>query len=267
MVRTRELRSDWTPEEIEEILSEHRAVTLPVSITVSGRQKVVGFSEAESVIRKARLIGIEDCWCRQKLSNCKGPLDVCLTFDDEAKTAIAERGGRRATAEEALDALERSHKAGLVHLAFVRKGTEIFSICGCCSCCCHTMAAITRFGYDLGVVEKADVVAVHEPETCKNCKLCVSKCQFDAWGVVDGKVRLYALRCSGCGVCASSCPTGSLRLVPRKPESDLEWTRSDGKWVLVPKEREPPAVKGRKNPSASSRPPRKGRGRARTKRT
>jgi len=261
----KDLRSDWTPEELEEILSEHKAVTLPVSITVEGRQKVVGFSEAESVIRKAGLIGIEDCWCRQKHGNCESPLDVCLTFDKEAEVAIAERGGRRATAEEALDALERSHNAGLVHLAFVRKGTEIFSICGCCSCCCHTMAAITRFGYDLGVVEKADVVAVHEPSTCKNCKLCVSRCQFDAWGIVGGKVRLYDLRCSGCGVCVSSCPTGSIHLVARKTESDKERARSNGRWVLVSKADEVASGRKKKPPSHRTKA-RKGKRGARARR-
>jgi len=60
------------------------------------------------------------------------------------------------------------------------------------------------------------MIAVHDKETCENCGLCMSRCHFDAWGLVGDEVHLYSKRCAGCGVCVASCPTGSIKLVERK---------------------------------------------------
>ncbi|OGS42408.1 MAG: hypothetical protein A3K67_06770 [Euryarchaeota archaeon RBG_16_62_10] len=209
------VKNEWTEAEIDEILAEYKPITVPVSISVKGNQKILGFSEAEKILGKARLISLEPCWCRLKLKNCNGPIDVCICVDTEAEIAISERDGWKATLEEAMDALRRSHKAGLVHLAYETEGHEMRSICSCCACCCHTMAAITRFGYDGSTVEHADVIAVHDPAKCNDCQLCVKKCHFDAWNLVGDKVHHYSLRCGGCGVCASFCPKGAITMVKR----------------------------------------------------
>jgi len=212
----RAVRNEWTEAEIDEILDEYRPITIPVSISVEGKQKVLGFSEVKKILKEAELISLEPCWCRLKLKNCDAPVDVCVCVDKEAELAMSERGGWEATLEEAMDALRKSHKAGLVHLAYELEGGEMRSICSCCACCCHTLAAITRFGYDGGVVEHSDVIAAHDPTKCNDCQLCVKKCHFDAWGVVGEKVHHYSLRCSGCGVCASFCPQGAIKMVKRK---------------------------------------------------
>jgi len=215
MPRPRIIRNEWTTKEIDEILDSYKPITIPVSISVKGKQKVLGFSEAEKILRKAKLISLEPCWCRLKLKNCDGPIDVCICVDEEAELAISKRDGWKASLDEAMAALKKSHKAGLVHIAYEFENQEMRSICSCCACCCHTLAAITRFGYG-DVVGRADVIAVHDPSKCNNCKICVSKCHFDAWDLVGEKVHHYSLKCAGCGVCASFCPTGSIRLVKRK---------------------------------------------------
>jgi len=225
MPRSKVIHNEWTTDEIDEILEHYKPVTIPVSISVKGNQKVLGFSEAERILRKAKLISLEPCWCRLKLKNCDGPIDVCICVDTEAELAISERDGWKATFEEAMTALKKSHKAGLVHLAYEFEGHEMRSICSCCACCCHTLAAITRFGYG-DVVGRADVIAVHDPSKCNNCKLCVSKCHFDAWNMVGEKVHHYSLKCAGCGVCASFCPTGAIRMVKRKVHRTKEGKKS-----------------------------------------
>ncbi len=217
MFRERVIQNEWTTDEIDEMLSEMKPITLPVSITVKGRQKVLDLSESRRILEGAKLISLENCMCRVKLKNCDAPVDVCICIDEEAEIAISDRGGWKTTLEDALAALERTHKAGLVHLAYEIDGHELRAICSCCACCCHSLAAITRFGYNVDVVERSSKVAVHDSGTCKNCGLCVSKCHFDAWGTVADKVHLYTMRCAGCGVCAAFCPTGSITLVDRKP--------------------------------------------------
>lgn len=214
MPRPRTIKNEWTTDEIDEILAVYTPVTIPVSISIEGNQKVLSLMEAERILKKAKLISLEPCWCRLKLKNCNGPIDVCICVDREAEIAIKERQGWKATFEDAMEALRKTHKAGLVHLAYEMKGHEMRSICSCCACCCHTMAAITRFGYE-GAVGFSDRIAVYEPLVCSNCKVCVDKCHFDAWGLVSGKVHHYPKKCAGCGVCVSFCPKGAIQLKPR----------------------------------------------------
>ncbi len=206
---------DWTRAQIDEVLAEYIPVTVPVSISVKGKQKVLGFNEMEKILKKAKLISLEPCWCRLKIKGCDGPIDVCVCVDKEAELAISKREGRKATYEEAMNALRRSHKAGFVHLAYETPGHEMRSICSCCACCCHTMAAITRFGYDPAIVGHADVIAVYSSENCNQCGLCVKRCHFKAWTTDGDKVLHNPDKCAGCGVCVSSCPTGSITLNKR----------------------------------------------------
>ena len=208
---------DWTKEEIDELLTEYVPVTIPVSIKVEGKHKVLGFDELERILRKAKLISIEPCWCRLRVKGCEGPVDVCVCVDQEAEDAIGKREGRKATFDEAMDALRRGHEAGLVHLAYETPGHEMRSICSCCSCCCHTMSGITRLKfYDPSIVGPADVIAVHLPETCTDCGVCVERCHFKAWSFTGDKVKHDSALCAGCGVCVSFCPSASIKLVKRK---------------------------------------------------
>ena len=206
---------DWTRTEINDILAEYKPMTVPVSISVEGKQKVLGFHELEKILKKAKLISLEPCWCRLKIEGCKGPIDVCVCVDKEAELAIAKREGWKATFKEAMDALRKTHKAGLVHLAYDTPGHEMRSICSCCACCCHTMAAITRFGYNPAIIGHADVIAVYSSKECDQCGLCVKRCHFKAWTIDGDKVQHNPAKCAGCGVCVSFCPTGSIRLNKR----------------------------------------------------
>ncbi len=217
MATKRKLKKDWTTKEIDEQLGEFKVVTVPVNISYEGDQRVLSFTEAENILRNASIISLESCTCRQQMGNCDGPVeDICIGVNDGARQAISLRDGREATFEEAKAALERTHKAGLVHMSFELEGQVMSAICGCCQCCCHALAAMTRFGGYEGLIKNSDMIAVYDESECTNCQLCVEKCQFDGWGVVGGKVRHYSGRCTGCGVCASFCPEGSIKLAPRQ---------------------------------------------------
>ena len=109
---------EWTDAEIDGILDEVKPVTVPVSITVKGRQKILSFKECESLLRKARKISLEPCWCRLKIKGCTSPIDICVSMNREAELAVSERQGRQVSLDEAMEALKRGHRAGLVHLAY-----------------------------------------------------------------------------------------------------------------------------------------------------
>jgi ferredoxin len=207
---------DWTLEELKrDYVGAMKAIIIPVNISIQGQQQVLDTSSAEKILRNAKLITLEDCGCRTKWKKCNAPLDVCLSIDGEAQDAL-KRGAKPISVQKALKILERSHKAGLVHLAYVFEGKEKPEIiCSCCSCCCHSMSALVRFGIPDHVIA-SEYRASQNGETCENCGTCVERCQFHARKLVNDRLRFTKEKCFGCGLCITACPTNSISLVKRK---------------------------------------------------
>ncbi|HEX9907486.1 MAG TPA: 4Fe-4S binding protein [Thermoplasmata archaeon] len=215
----RTMKEGWSRDEVDKVLDELSPITVPVSISVNGKQKILGLDECERMLRKAKIIGLEPCWCRLKIKGCDAPIDICVTMDEETELAVREREGRKVSLSQAMAALKKGHKAGLVHLAYETPGHDIKAICSCCSCCCHTMYGITQMGMNRDVVGQADVIAVHIPDTCTDCGICVKRCHFKAWSFDEDKVVHNPSLCAGCGVCVSFCPSNSIKMVKRKTKA------------------------------------------------
>ncbi len=209
-------RNDWTKEELEEkYVDTMTAVTIPVNIHIEGQQRILDLSEIKKILKDAKLISLGECDCRRTFKKCDAPLDVCISLDKEAEAIIKEGAAKKVNLKEALGALERSHTAGLVHIAYTFRGQEKPEvICSCCSCCCHSMSALVRFGIPKAVV-MSKYVAVNNPETCKNCGTCVERCQFKARHLENNKLVHNETKCFGCGLCVSTCPTKSISLAKR----------------------------------------------------
>ncbi|MFX0168468.1 MAG: ATP-binding protein [Candidatus Hodarchaeota archaeon] len=209
-------KSDWTKEEIQRnYVDTMIAQTLPVNMKVEGQTRIHDFSQAESLLRDAKLISLAICDCREKVQGCGNPLDVCIGIDREAEVLIAEGQARQVNLEEALAALHQSHEAGLVHISYTDKGDpKPFIICSCCACCCHSLAGLMRFEIPEAVVA-ADFVAVQDDETCIHCGTCIDRCHFQARRFEDGVLVFNSSKCFGCGVCTSTCPTGAISMEER----------------------------------------------------
>ena len=214
--KTMNKSNDWTLKELKrDYIGQMKAITIPINISIQGQQQVLDTSAAEKILKNAKLITLGDCGCRKKWKKCDAPLDVCLSIDEEPQDAL-KRGAKQISVQKALKVLERSYKAGLVHLAYVFKGKEKPEyICSCCSCCCHSMSALVRFGVPDHVIA-SEYVASQNEETCKNCGTCVERCQFNARRFVNDKLHFTKEKCFGCGLCVSTCPTNSISLVKRK---------------------------------------------------
>ncbi len=215
-----EEKNDWTREQLQkEYVEQMTAVTIPVNIAIHGQQTVLDLSTIENILRSAEIISLEDCGCRAKWHKCNAPLDVCISLDNRAREAI-QSGARRIPLAQALVVLQRSHRAGLVHLAFTFKGEEKPEvICSCCSCCCHSLSALVRFGMPDAVVA-SEHIASQSDETCNSCGACVQRCQFRARHLdSDNRLVFDSSKCFGCGLCVSTCPTGSIALIKRNSVS------------------------------------------------
>ncbi len=209
------MKKDWTREELEEkFIGKMMAVTIPVNVTIEGKHRIVEMAELEKILRDAEVITQSECYCRETMGNCIEPMDGCLSVDDAAREDI-KAGAKEISLEEALEAMERTSEAGLVHLAYVFEGKgEPEVICSCCSCCCHSLGAAVRFGY-LGHVFESCFIASHDVEKCQNCGACVGRCQFGARELVDDKLVFHRDKCFGCGVCVKTCPASAIEMAKR----------------------------------------------------
>jgi Pyruvate/2-oxoacid:ferredoxin oxidoreductase delta subunit len=207
---------DWTKEEIErEFIGEMTAVTVPVDIHLEGRQQILDFAQMTKILRKAKLISLGECGCRKRVKECDAPIEVCLGLDKKAEGEIKRGSAKEVGLKGALEALRRSHDAGLVHIAYTFKEDERPGyVCSCCSCCCHSMSGLVRFGIPEAVVA-SEYVTTNNSDTCINCGKCVERCQFRARRLENDRLAFNRARCFGCGVCTSTCPTNSISLVKR----------------------------------------------------
>ncbi len=210
------MKKDWTREELEkDYVGKMKAFTLPVNYSISGKQKILDMKELEQILREAKVIAQEECDCRTRMGNCIDPMDGCLGLDDEAIEWIEEKKGKRITVDEALEALKRTHDAGLVHMAYIFEGEEKPTwICSCCFCCCHSLSAALRFGYSDHVFS-SKYIATQDSDKCSSCGTCVDRCQFKARELLDDELIYNEEKCFGCGVCVDTCPEDAIEMVER----------------------------------------------------
>ena len=207
---------DWNKKELETKLANFTAVvTVPVNVHIESRQRILDLSEMQRILGAAKFISVSSCSCREKVRGCDAPLDVCFSLNKRAEKFVEKGLAKEVTLKEALDTLRRTHEAGLVHVTLTLTGRdEPEVICSCCSCCCHSLGGLVRFGMSDAIVA-SKYVANYNLATCINCGRCVSRCQFKANWTEKGKVKFDETRCFGCGVCISTCPTNSISLIPR----------------------------------------------------
>ena len=210
-------KKDWTREEIQQdYLETMVAVTIPVNVKMDGTTRIYDLSQSEAILKKARIISLANCDCREKVRACNNPLDVCISIDKEAENAISKNHGKEVSLDEALAALRRSHNAGLVHISYTDKGKPApLIICSCCACCCHSLGGLVRFDLPDAVVE-SDSIAQQDVDVCIQCGVCVTRCQFQARMMENGTLVYNPAKCFGCGVCVSTCPVEAISMVKRK---------------------------------------------------
>lgn len=209
---------DWTTEQIHDIVEQriHAAITIPVKVEIKGNHRVLNLEEARRYLEDAQLIVLMDCTCRLQRQNCDSPLTTCIRLNERGEQAMTSEqlsvlNPREATIEEALNVLDHSHKAGLVHIALAVDREEINEICSCCPCCCLVLSAILRFGSARHIL-KFTAIAMTDQSKCVGCGICAERCQFGARKMVNDTVVFDPELCSGCGLCVSTCLAQAITL-------------------------------------------------------
>lgn len=205
----------WTKKKVKEFAEELSAVTVPINVTFEGKQRILDLTQVERVLRDAKTIAVADCECRTRVKGCDAPVDVCLYLNEEATKLVKKGKARISSLDEALGILKKTCESGLVHIAYTDKGDEKPNyICSCCSCCCHSFAAIQKFGFHDALIS-SDMIAVQDDDLCDDCGVCVDRCHFKARMIEKGVVMFDSKECFGCGLCVTVCPTGAISLARR----------------------------------------------------
>jgi ferredoxin len=183
-------------------------------------------SEIEEMIDAAAHIAVLPCDCRRLGQNCNRPVETCIYLDDSALEALDRGHGRRLNKEEAKKLVNWTDKKGLMHTADGQWQTRgLHAICNCCACDCYPFRAARELG-SKGVWPKSRHIALHNRDQCSFCGTCVKRCHFGAFyfdgsmveikGKLMKNVRFDAEKCWGCGLCANTCPSEAILLIPSK---------------------------------------------------
>ena len=198
--------------------TNHKRV-IPVSRKIVPELSIFSYDDAEALIKSQKKIVLGTCICRKEQllmgEGCAGPLDVCLFFGDVTYYCEENDLGLGVSVEEALEALERGRKAGLVLQPDNSQNPS--TLCMCCGCCCLFLRNIKAMDKPGRYVHTSYYAQVDEEE-CIACGACADRCHMDAI-TVEQTASVNSDRCIGCGVCVTDCPTGAM-LYKQKEKSD-----------------------------------------------
>jgi len=221
--------NDWTIEHLENRTFQaiQMALTIPVNVKIKAENYVLSLDMVKEILRGAYKISVTDCKCRERRGNCDSPRETHINLNEAAEHNIRSGISREIDLDEALGILEKTHQAGLVHMAlgqgeFYEPGV-INTVCSCCSCCCSLLSGILRFGLAPHLIIP-QAYSVNDLSACDDCGICVERCHFGARKMVDGSLAFDPDLCFGCGLCVSACPTHAITLV-EKPVSARQLER------------------------------------------
>lgn len=186
-----------------------------VEKSFSPKSRVHPFEEVRHLIENATYIALTQCACRVSLEKCNKPKDVCLIFDGAAEFLVERGYARKATKDEATDALKRSEEAGLVHTSNNSQDRATL-ICNCCPCCCTVLRGRTELNHP-HAFEPSRFEAKADAALCTGCAVCAEeRCPVKVITMKGDIAAVDAARCIGCGLCVTGCTAGAIALVERK---------------------------------------------------
>jgi Pyruvate/2-oxoacid:ferredoxin oxidoreductase delta subunit len=192
---------------------------IPVNQKIKAGNTVHTYDQVKTFIDKYEPLAVSTCFCRHegKLidenDDCGKPDEVCMQFGMGAQFVIDRKMGRQIDKAEALQILEKSEEAGLVHASLNRQ--EIDFLCNCCACHCMILQTALEQSKP-GVMLNSGFMPEWDADRCTACETCIERCPTDALALGEEDVPVVNLDdCIGCGVCASGCPEEAIGLVER----------------------------------------------------
>ncbi|RLC19147.1 MAG: hypothetical protein DRH93_15835 [Deltaproteobacteria bacterium] len=172
-------------------------------------------NEVEALFKKIPKFYLWPCNCRAMMESCQQSEYTCIRFSNK-------RGiGWEISRQKALGIVKEANKNGLMQsaeLGLDKQGRMTGALCNCCSDCCFPH----QLSQHLNVQKYwplSRYTAQGPTQDCSKCGKCVRRCPFDIISQEKNtkeKKRLVPVidvdQCRGCGVCATGCPEGAIKL-------------------------------------------------------
>jgi Na+-translocating ferredoxin:NAD+ oxidoreductase subunit B len=209
---------------------------IPVHATIDPKTEILTYEDMNEMIRRSRSFAVNECICRKERAlqghPCSHTLETCMTFSREEKAfEMNPLSARIISRDEALRILDAVEKEGLVHATYNVREDFMF-VCNCCSCCCGLLRGLNEFQAPY-VIAHSNFIAGIDASNCASCGLCATeRCPTKAINLINGVYTVSNERCIGCGACATSCPTGSIKLLRRSKSEQLIPSKDIMNWSL-----------------------------------
>jgi len=198
---------------------------IPIEKAIPNRNRILPYEEVSKLINSSQYIAVFDCACRTSAGNCDAPIKVCLLFGTVAKFLVDNGDAVELSHEEAMDVLDMTEKAGLVHTGS-NSADKINIICSCCSCCCHTLRGLTELR-NPNAIATSSYRAMVNPDDCDACGICFNeRCPVNAIDIEE-TAFVKSDNCIGCGLCVTGCPSEAIKLIKRKEPPETPKTVQD----------------------------------------
>ncbi|MBT3256957.1 MAG: 4Fe-4S binding protein [Deltaproteobacteria bacterium] len=190
---------------------------IPVNKTIRAGNTIHTYDQVATYIEKYDPVCVGACYCRHA-AKLRGedihgmPLEVCMWFGKTAEHFIERMGVRKVSKQEALEILDRTEEAGLIHMS--RNTTDdIEFLCNCDRWHCEVVTGIMKQPKP-GMFFNSGYEPVVDPESCMSCGTCIERCPPHALKMDENMENPTLNRdmCFGCGVCATGCPEGAISM-------------------------------------------------------
>jgi len=194
-------------------------------------------SESVTEIIKAHkdLISVRRCCCRVGARKCDHPLEVCLQFGRRAEFDLYRSGGRKISADEAIELGLIAEDAGLMpNVTNISAMEALEYICYCCGCACMVLNPTLRYGNTRDVLAPSRFLARVDNDKLKSYEIAAARarCYFDAIeekqvpGSGKPQMVISEEKCLGCGLCVPVVESGALTMELVKPPEFIPETIS-----------------------------------------
>ena len=192
--------------------------TVPVEKSITVEQHVTTYDQIRDIINSTEgPIIVTRCMCRegakQRGQPCKKTQreETCMGFGDWARRSVKSGNAKEITKEEALEIVEKSEEAGLVHFVdnVIR---DVKHNCNCCGCACWNVGNIKRRKIPRDVLMAIYFIRETDMDKCVGCGECAKICPVDAVVIEEKQAIVDKEWCIGCGLCVRKCHSGAANL-------------------------------------------------------
>ena len=196
---------------------------VPVNHAVTVINEILTFETVAGLIQEASAISVAPCFCKSKRP-CHHPREVCMAFDEGAQFVVEKGIARYIDTGEAMELLNRTEDAGLIHIS-TNTGRGSKFVCNCCTCSCFLLKSLTE-SENPSHFSTSQLIPHIDSDLCSLCSRCIDICPFGALFNDGSILQVRENRCVGCGLCSHHCPDNAMYMISQEKENMISTVSS-----------------------------------------